>query len=93
MSGFIKGLLKDPEVRMRFEEDFAKTEIAMAIRTMRKRAHLTQAQLAKRMKTTQSVVARLESAKDSRVPSLSILSQLAAACGARFEFGFRFGKA
>jgi len=90
---YFNKLLKDPEIRMYYEEDYAKTRIAMAIRGLRKKAHLTQAQMARRMKTTQSAVARLESARDSRIPSLAVLSQIAVACGTRFEFGFRPRKA
>ena len=54
-------LLKDPAVRKEYdaqEEEFA---LALAVAKARARVGLSQAQLAKSMKTTQSTVSRLES--------------------------------
>jgi ribosome-binding protein aMBF1 (putative translation factor) len=90
---FFQNLLKDKEIRILFEEENVKTEIAHAVRTARMTANLTQAELAKRIETSQSVIARLESGSDKRVPSLPFLARIAAACGASFEFGFHFKKA
>lgn len=87
---FFKKLLKDPEVRMRFEEERAKSNIAMAVVAARKRAHLTQTALAKKAGTTQGVIARLEGGSDSRIPSMPLLASIARACGGVFEFGFSF---
>src|SRR5436305_14517071 len=53
-------LLKDPEVRREYdalEEEFA---LILEVAKARKRAGLSQAELARRMKTTQSTIARLE---------------------------------
>lgn len=90
---FFQNLLKDQEIRIHFEEEKSKTEIAHAVRTTRMKADLTQAQLAKRIGTTQSVIARLEGGTDKRVPSIPLLARIAAACGAHFEFGFFYSKA
>lgn len=57
------------------------------------KANLTQAELAKLIGTTQSVIARLEGGSDKRVPSIPLLARIAAACGGHFEFGFSFLKA
>lgn len=89
---FIKKLLEDPEVRMYYLEEKAKSDIAMAVYTARKRAKLTQEGLAKKAGTTQGVIARLESGRDSRVPSMPLLASVAKACGGFFEFGFTFKK-
>jgi ribosome-binding protein aMBF1 (putative translation factor) len=89
---FFQNLLKDKEIRILFEAEKAKTEIAEAVKTARLKANLTQAELAKKIKTTQSVIARLESGSDKREPSLGLLARVAAACGASFEFGFNFKK-
>ena len=89
---FFQKLLKDREVRILFEEEKSKTEIAHAVRTARMKADLTQAELAKLIGTTQSVIARLEGGSDKRVPSIPLLARIAAACGAQFEFGFTFSK-
>jgi ribosome-binding protein aMBF1 (putative translation factor) len=79
-------LLKDPEVRKHYdsmEEEFALiAEVAKA----RARAGLSQAQLAKRMKTTQSAVARLESGRG--LPSTRTLGRFAKATGHRLKISF-----
>jgi DNA-binding XRE family transcriptional regulator len=89
---FFQKLLKDRNIRIQFEEEKSKTEIAYAVRTARIKADLTQAQLAKLIGTSQSVIARLEGGTDKRVPSIPLLARIAAACGAHFEFGFIFSK-
>lgn len=79
-------LLKNPEVRKEYdalEEEFALiAEVAKA----RLRSGLTQAQLAKRMKTTQSTVARLESGRGK--PSTRTLARFAKATGHRLKISF-----
>ncbi len=90
---FFDKLLRDPEVRIKFEEERIKSEISMLVKTARKKAELTQAELARRVGTSQSVIARLESGSDSRTPSLSLLARIASSCSASFEFGFNFKKA
>jgi len=66
---FFRKLLKDPETRFHYEQEQARTKIALAVREARRRAHLTQAALAKRIGSTQSVIARLESGNDKRTPT------------------------
>ena len=90
---FFQKVLKDPAVRFLYEEEHAKTEIANAVRSARIKAGLTQSELAKKIGSVQSVIARLESGSDKRTPSLPLLARIAAACGADFEFGFRFKRA
>lgn len=85
----IRRLLKNPEVRFYYEQEQAKSAIALAIRAARQRCHLTQASLARRVGTTQSAIARLESGTDKRNPSLPFLARIAAACGVGLEIGFR----
>src|SRR2546425_11478459 len=60
VSDWAKERMKDPAFRREYEileEEFA---LLKAIMGARSRAGLTQAQVAKRMKTTQTVIARLE---------------------------------
>ena len=79
-------LLKDPEVRKEYdalEEEFA---LILAVAKARQRAGLSQAQLAKRMKTTQSTIARLESGRGR--PSTRTLSRFAKATGHRLKISF-----
>ena len=81
-----KQLMKDPEFRKEYdalEEEFALIE---AVAKARLRSGLTQAQLAKRMKTTQSTVARLESGRGK--PSTRTLQRFAKATGHRLKISF-----
>lgn len=63
---------------------------AEIVREARARAGLTQAELARRMGTTQSAVARLERVGSN--PRLSTLEQAVAAVGARLELGIAAAK-
>ncbi len=79
-------LMKDPEFRKEYdalEEEFA---LIAAVAKARLRSGLTQAQLAKRMKTTQSTVARLESGRGK--PSTRTLQRFAKATGHRLKISF-----
>jgi transcriptional regulator with XRE-family HTH domain len=79
-------LLKDPEVRREYdalEEEFA---LMAQLAKARLRAGLSQAQLAKRMKTTQSTIARLESGRGR--PSTTTLSRFAKATGHKLRISF-----
>ena len=87
---FVNKLLKDPEIRVEFEAQRAKTQIAEAVRAARLKAGLTQTMLAKLSKTTQAVISRIESGTDSRTPSLDLLSRIAGACKAHLSFSFVF---
>ena len=78
--------LKDPEFKAGYdalEEEFALASLLIEART---RANLTQAELASKMGTSQSTIARLESGKAA--PSLSTLRRLAKATGTRLEISF-----
>ncbi len=82
-----KRWLQDPKYRKKYDalqEEFA---LANSVIEARKRAGLTQQQLAQKMGTTQPVVARLE-AGNSR-PSLRTLERLAEATGSRLLFSFQ----
>jgi ribosome-binding protein aMBF1 (putative translation factor) len=81
-----KKWMKDPEYRKEYdalEEEFA---LAAAVAKARIRAGLSQVQLAKRMKTTQSTVARLESGRGK--PSTRTLTRFAKATGHRLKISF-----
>lgn len=83
MSDLKKELLQDEEFRseyVRLEDEFA---LAAQLIEARKRAHLTQEEVAKRMGTTQSVVARLESGHP--LPSLRSLQRYAQAVDSKVE--------
>jgi ribosome-binding protein aMBF1 (putative translation factor) len=83
--------MKDARYRREYaalEEEFS---LASAVIEARARAGLTQQQLAKRMKTTQAVIARLESGRIK--PSTRTLERVAAATGMRLRISFEPTKA
>ena len=74
-------MLSDPEVRDAYDAMFGEFELARELIAARARAGLTQAEVAKRMGTTQSAVARIEGGK--RLPSIKTLLRYAEATGSR----------
>jgi DNA-binding XRE family transcriptional regulator len=76
-----------PDRMKALDEARANEEIARKIRDLRGRAGLTQAQLAKLVGTTASVVCRLEDA-DYQGHSLAMLRRIAAALSQRVEIRF-----
>jgi ribosome-binding protein aMBF1 (putative translation factor) len=81
-----KKWMKDPEYRREYEaleEEFA---LASAIIEARSRAGLTQEELAARMETSQSAIARLESGR--MIPSGRTLKRFAKATGTRLRISF-----
>jgi ribosome-binding protein aMBF1 (putative translation factor) len=77
----------DPKRQQAFEEEVANREVAQSIYELRQRAGLSQAELAKRIGTTQSVISRLEDA-DYEGHSLAMLNRIAAAVERRVEIRF-----
>ncbi len=73
--------LKDDAVREEYEAHSYEFEIAQALIEARTNAGLTQADVAKRMGTTQSAVARIEGA--SHLPSMKSIIRYATAIGAK----------
>jgi ribosome-binding protein aMBF1 (putative translation factor) len=78
---------KDPRRQRQLEEELANREVASQIYQLREKAGLSQAQLAKRVGTTQSVISRLEDA-DYEGHSLAMLTRIAAAVEQRVEIRF-----
>jgi len=78
--------MKGKEYRQAHKELAAEFEVAHAVIAARAAAGLTQEQLARRMDTTQSVIARLESGRTR--PSTQTLERLAAATGTRLKISF-----
>ena len=74
---FRKKLLSDPEVLREYEAHKAEFEVAMALIKARLAAKMTQADVAKRMHTSQAQIARLESGQ--YFPSISSIHKYAQA--------------
>jgi len=76
-------LLADPKVKAEYDALAPEFEIAVELIRARVRAGLSQAELAARMKTSQSTVARLESGQT--LPSTKTLLRFAEATGSKVE--------
>ena len=88
-----KKWMKEPKYRKAYEVLEKEFALASAVIDARNHAGLTQQALARKMGTTQPVVARLESGRTR--PSMRTLERLAAAIGSRLLIRFepRQGKA
>src|ERR1700688_3235928 len=71
---------KSARYRKAFTRTLHQIDLALLVREMREDADLTQAELAKKVGTTQSVIARLEDAEYTG-QSLAMLERIAAVCG------------
>jgi transcriptional regulator with XRE-family HTH domain len=74
----------DPKLRRMMAEEEVNFDIGQLVYDARTNADLTQAELAKKIGTTQSVISRLEDA-DYRGHSLAMLRRIAEALGLRLE--------
>ncbi len=83
----LKGkLLKRPDVRAEYDSLAEEFSIVEALIRARTQADMTQEQVAARMQTSQSYIAKLESGRVS--PSMKALQRYAAATGARLKISF-----
>ena len=84
---FEKELLARPGFKEALEETRLEYEIARALIKARLEKGLTQAEIAKRMNTKQSVISRVENART--MPSLAFLKRLAEALNASLQVQFK----
>jgi ribosome-binding protein aMBF1 (putative translation factor) len=85
---FEKELFKRPGFKKAQEETRLEYEVARALIQARIKKGITQVDLAKAMKTKQSVISRVENART--VPSLSFLKRLAQVLNASLHVQFKF---
>lgn len=82
-----KQLLKNPAFRQALKETEVEFQIAKAVIEARLKKGLSQQELARKLKTKQSVVSRVENVKT--LPSLSFLKRLAQALDTSLEVQFK----
>jgi predicted transcriptional regulator len=92
LDDFINKELKDEEFESLYNKELLINSIAKMVVEMRQNAGLTQKELAERAHTSQPLIARLESGKDKRVPSLELLARLATAANAKINISFNNNK-
>ena len=85
---FEKQLFKQPGFKEVVEETRLEYEIARALIKARIGKGLTQAEVARRMNTKQSVISRVENART--MPSLAFLKRLASVFDASLQVKFKF---
>ena len=71
---------KSASYRKAFSQTLQQIDLALLVREMREGAGFTQTELARKVGTTQSVIARLENAEYTG-HSLTMLERIATACG------------
>ncbi len=77
-------LLSDPEVLKEYDDHAFEFEVAKVLIEARHKAHLTQCEVAKRMRTSQAQIARMESG--AHMPSLQSIYSYAKAIGKTIRF-------
>lgn len=70
---------RDHEFAVEYEKQTIIHELAKMVHELRESLNLTQVELAEKAGTTQPVIARLESGRDNRIPSLDLLAKIAQA--------------
>ncbi len=75
---------KSPEFKKAYDEEVTRLQIGWKIAQLRQMRHLSQAELAKKVKTSQQTISRLEDLKDARI-NLNTLAKLAVALKARLS--------
>lgn len=78
--------LNDPAYRNAYDALEDEFSLALAIAQARTQAGLTQEEVARRMETTQSTIARLEAGRS--IPSTRTLERFARATGTRLKISF-----
>ena len=83
---YLKKELKNPEFKRQYDEYGRQLEVAYQILQLRKKKKISQAQLAKKIGTKQSNIARMESGQQNF--SIDILGKIAEALGCNLSIMF-----
>ena len=88
LNNMINEQLEEQEFAAEYNRELLINAIAKVVVKLRKNKKLTQSQLADKLGTSQSVIARLESGNDSRIPSLDMLARIANATQTKISISF-----
>src|SRR5438105_1900836 len=88
---YLEEQLKDPVFAERFERAGEAWDVALQLAALRKKAGLSQKELARKLKTTQQQISRFES-PSYEGHSLSMLRRVARALNARVRLVFETGR-
>jgi len=84
---YLKQELKDPEFKRLFDEHSRQLKIAYAINHIRRQNNIPQAEMAKKLATSQSNIARLESGQQNF--TIQMLDKIAKALDKKLEVSFK----
>lgn len=82
----LKERLKDPKFKKAWEESEAEYQLAVKVIEARLKRKMSQRDLAKKVKTSQAAISRVEAMNGN--PSLSFLKRIASALGTKLSIGF-----
>ena len=82
----LKESLKDPEFKKAWEESEAEYLLAKELINARLKQNLSQRDLAKKVKTSQAAISRIESMNGN--PSLALLKRIATALNVKLQVSF-----
>ena len=85
---WLKEQLKNPKLKKAYEEEDVRAKLALQIAEIRREKKLSQAQLAKRLHTTQQVVSDIETFKHANITLLT-LQKIAGALDRRLVVDLR----
>jgi DNA-binding XRE family transcriptional regulator len=88
LNDVIKKQMKNPKFAEAYQREMIINAIATMVVKLRQTNNFTQQPLTNVAGTSQSVIARLETGADSRMPSLELLSRIAKAANAKLTIGF-----
>ena len=83
---YLKEQLKDPKFKREWERTEPEYQVLSAIIKARIEKKLSQRELAKKAKTTQAVISRIENMEES--PTIGVLQKIASSMGKKLEIKF-----
>jgi predicted transcriptional regulator len=86
LDNYLKEQLKDPEFKKEWEKSDVAYQVTRELISARIEGKISQRQIAKRAKTTQAVISRIENMTVS--PSIGLLSRIADSLGKKLEIKF-----
>lgn len=92
LKSWVQEKLADPKFKKVFEEEYEKLSIGEQLAKLRLHAGLTQAEVAKKARTTASAISRYENGKYDRY-ELRTLQKIVAACGGKLKIIFDYEEA
>jgi len=86
---YLKGKLKDQDIKISYEEVGMHLKLARLIEDLRLKSGLTQAELAEKAGVSQPMIARLERGDQDRVPTLSTINKVLNILGYEVELSIK----